>query len=198
LTWTVTNAGSGVTAESAWSDRIVMSLDGTFDSNDIVLASIPHTGALAPGAIYTNNATVTLPIGLSGDFKFLVVTDAQFQVYEHALDGNNTGHTTSATHINLTPPPDLEASLISVPSSAIAGHTLPISYRITNAGSSITPNTSWTDRIYLSADASLSSDDIKLADLIHYGALDASQSYDVSTNLTLPNTLSGNYYVIVQ
>src|SRR5262249_40360574 len=91
LTWTVTNAGSGVTAESAWSDRIVMSLDGTFDSNDIVLASIPHTGSLAAGAIYTNSATVTLPIGLSGDFKFLVVTDAQFQVYEHALDGNNTG-----------------------------------------------------------------------------------------------------------
>ena len=85
----------------AWSDRIYMSTDTFVDSGDLVLGTVSHSGALAPGESYTATRSVTLPHGVSGDFFFLVRTDVSDQVYEQLFESNNDGFDSSATTVNL-------------------------------------------------------------------------------------------------
>ena len=134
LSWTVTNEGTGDTLKSRWFDRIYMSSDSVLDGSDLLLGEQNRNGVLAVGESYTATREVTLPIGVSGDFFFIVETDAGLQVFEQAFDGNNTGFDAAPTTINLTPPPDLEVEFIDAPSEATASRPFSIDYRVTNFG----------------------------------------------------------------
>ncbi|MEX2307284.1 MAG: CARDB domain-containing protein [Pirellulales bacterium] len=198
VSWTVANAGPGQTLETAWTDQIYLSADPILDGGDQLLGVRAHAGALNPGASYSATQNVTPPIGLSGDFYFIVRTDAANAVFEHAFEANNDGYDATATTINLTPPPDLEVELVDAPTAALAGHSLVIEYRVTNYGSTVTPNSSWTDSFYLSLDTQLNTaTDSFLGNRVHFGALDAGQSYDGAAAFTLPDGLTGSFYVFV-
>ena len=197
LSWTVTNAGSGRTLESAWSDRLYMSEDEILDGGDRVLDTVYHSGALDSGESYEASRVVKLPVGVSGDYHFFVRTDLNNNVYEHAYDTNNDGFDATPTTILLTPPPDLEVSDINAPAMALASHPLTISYTVTNYGATATPNTTWTDSFYLSADNVIDESDLFLGNRTRYGALDVDQSYNGTFTATLPNGLSGEYHALV-
>ncbi len=199
LGWTVQNNGQGPTgATTAWYDEILMSTDGSLDASAVILGTIAHTGSLAAGASYTASATVDLPIGVGGSATFYVVTDYLDQVYEGSVHANDVGSTATPTTVNITPPPDLQASVTSVPTLALADHTLNLTYQVTNVGATATPNTNWTDSVYLSTNNVLNSAATLVSSSTHWGALAVGQSYDVSTGIALPVGLSGTYYLIVQ
>ena len=122
--------------------------------------------------------------------------DAGNYVFEQAFEENNTGANATPTQVKLPPPPDLEIDFVDVPAAATASRPLTINYRVTNHGSTRTPNGSWNDRFYLSTDANLDiNTDYKLGDSLHIGELDIDQSSTNSVVFTLPNTLTGNFYV---
>jgi subtilase family serine protease len=160
---------------------------------------IVAAGNLAPGQSYYQpaRAFVQLPVGVSGDFYFLVETDTYNQVYEAAFDANNTGASV-LTPVHLTPPPDLVVDNVSAPADAVAGHPLTITYRETNAGATAPPNSSWTDSFYLSPtpqfDASTA---LHLGDRTHQGTLAAGAAEDDLATFTLPDGLSGTFYAFV-
>ncbi|WP_172970091.1 CARDB domain-containing protein, partial [Microcystis aeruginosa] len=196
LSWTVTNAGTGRTLETAWYDRVLMSEDATLDAGDRFLGDFYHSGALNAGENYTGSATVNLPIGVAGSFFFFVQSDIYNQVYEHVFENNNSGYDTTATNITLTPPPDLEFESLTIPNNARSGSSLSISYRVTNFGATETPNYYWTDTFYLSSDNQLNTaTDINLGSVGQYGVLYPGDGYDRTANFALPNTLTGTYYV---
>lgn len=198
LSWTVTNAGTGRTLETNWYDDIYMSADEIWDGNDYYLGRESHSGVLYSGESYSVTRNFTLPIGVSGDFYFLVRTDRGNQVYEHVFESNNTGRDATPTTIYLTPPPDLEVELVDVPTKAIASHEFTVNYHVTNTGSTVTPNVSWLDSFYLSTDDQLNtSTDLLLGSHTRYGALNTEASYTQSASFTLPNGINGNYYVFV-
>jgi subtilase family serine protease len=198
LTWTVTNEGTGRNLETSWYDEVFMSTDDVLDGSDRSLGRFNRSGTLNSGTGYNLSQSVTLPIGVSGDFFFFVRTDALNQVYENVFDSNNTGYDTTATKINLTPPPDLEVEFVDAPAIASASRPLTINYRVTNFGATATPNSSWTDAFYLSTDTQLDTNtDFKLGERSRFGTLDIGVSYDNSATFTLPNGLSGTYYAFV-
>ena len=198
LTWTVTNEGSGRTLESRWLDRIYMSADDVVDSSDFLLAQQSRSDALEAGQSYTVTRDVTLPIGVSGDFFFIIQTDAGNQVFEQAFEGNNTGLDATATRVNLTPPPDLEVELVNVPAEATASRSFSINYRVTNFGATPTPNSSWRDAFYLSTDEQFNPEtDFFLGQRTHFGALDIGDFYEETATFTLPNTLTGDFFVFI-
>jgi len=203
LSWTVTNEGDGRTLQTAWYDRVYMSSDTIIDRGDTYLGEVWHSGALDQGESYSVIRNFNLPIGVMGDFYFIVRTDFYNHVYEHASESNNDGYDATPTTILLTPPPDLEVTEINIPGEALAGHSINIIYRVENFGATETPNTSWLDTIWLSGDTQLDSSDIKLSDLWHYGKLGETGSmtfpsyYDRSAALSLPNGISGEYYIII-
>ena len=67
-----------------------------------------------------------------------------------------------------------------------------------NDGATSTPNTSWTDTVYLSNTGSVDANSIKLGDFKHYKSLQPGESYTASATLTLPASLNGSYNFIVQ
>jgi subtilase family serine protease len=204
LGWTVANIGSGpVPADtSTWNDQVYMSASQSLDSSAVLLGTFTHTGALAVGASYAQQQSVTLPVGVSGHFYFLVKTNADGTVFENGATANDVLSATTITNVNLTPPPDLAATSITAPATALASHTLTIAYQVTNQGAGATPNTSWTDSFYLGAGSTLNTTtDLHLGDVVHFGALPASGDpadvYASSASFTLPNGLASTFHVFV-
>ena len=193
------NVGNGPTVANAWTDAVYMSPHATLDSSATLLGTFPHQGALANGTSYAGSGTVKLLDGVSGSFYFLVKTDLYGQVFENGATGNNVAATASAETVNLTPPPDLTVSSISVPTTALAAHAMSFSYTVTNAGAGATPNYTWNDSLYLSPTATFNSGTaISLGQQTHQGSLAAGGSYTNPVTVTLPSALAGSYYLYVQ
>lgn len=196
LRWTVTNTGLGETDSTNWTDELYISRNNIIgDSDDLLLTSRPHSGSLAASEAYTATWDVTLPTDASGEHYFFVRTNADGRVLELANSANNIKISDAPTNVRGVPP-DLEMGPITVPTQALASHSLNVSYQVTNAGVAATPNYAWTDSFYLSADDQFTPEtDIFLGKRSHLGALDAGVLYDGAANLVLPNDLSGNYYL---
>ena len=141
-------------------------------------AQFDNAGPLAHGGSYTSKQTVTLPVGVSGSFYFLVQTDVNGQVFQNGLTADNLGATTTAETVNLTPPPDLDVTSITAPATALAGHGLTFTYQVSNVGAGSTPNDSWEDAYFLSPTPTYDADTaISLNYQTHSGSLDAGASY---------------------
>ena len=200
VSWTVTNEGEGDTRSTSWTDWIYMSADRELGAGDYFLERVGHGGALGPGESYTANKSVTLPIGVSGQFYFIVTTDALGQVFEHVFGSNNTGSSTKPTTVILTPPPDLEVTLVDAPEVAFAGHSLSVAYQVTNNGATGTPSLTpvWLDRLYISADNIFDADeDILVATKTHTGGLASEASYNNSLSGRLPDGIAGDFFAFV-
>ncbi len=217
VSFTVTNKGPGPTPISSWLDRVFLSTDSTLDVGDLQLKELVHApttvqttvnsggssstttqlvgGFLAPGESYTGTAQVTLPEGQSGDYYFLVQTDATNLVYEQPLEGNNVG--LSAIQVALTPPPDLIVSSVVAPANGLGSRNFQLSYTVTNAGASRTPQPNWVDEVYLSKDQVLDDSDIQVVSTSLSTTLNAGDSYTNTVNFTAADGLVGRYFVIV-
>jgi len=206
VNWTVTNDGTGPTVATIWTDEVFMSPTSTFNaSTAIPLGEFTHAGALAAANSYAQSQSVTLPVGVSGSYYFIVQADLYGQVFQNGDTAGNIGVEASASNVNLTPPPDLTvSSVFPAASSVLAGHALDVTYTVANDGSSPTVMTAgvgqpvvWTDSFYLSPTPTLDpSTEIGIGASTHTGALDAGSSYTNQVALTIPNGLTGTYYVI--
>ena len=76
VSWTITNTGTGP-ALGNWNDVIYLSRDGVVGQDDIKLGTFALAGPLAAGASYTMQQSVPLPLGATGSYKLLVVSDNQ-------------------------------------------------------------------------------------------------------------------------
>ncbi len=189
VTWTVTNNG-GAAARAPWIDRIYISADGTL-SGATLLASVTRNFDLAAGANYVGTAQVTLPDFADGTYRFLVIADSNSQIYEAGLESNNS----ATNQIGFTHP-DLKPSAVVVTGALTSGDPINVSWTVTNDGTG-TALGSWTDTIYLSRDLVVGTDDIKLGDFIHDGALSPTLTYSRQENVTLPLGATGDYHVLV-
>ena len=205
MSWTVTNAGPGVTAETDWADDVYLSPTNKVGTNAVLLGSFPHTGALASGQSYHSSASIPLPSSVSGSYYLLVQTDSRSNVVEEVFETNNITASPSPILISLTPPPDLVVSEVNAPTTALASHALTIGYTVTNQGTDTSLQSSWEDRLYLSTNhlspalfPSGGAGVIFLGSQWHVGEFLAGESYTNAFEVTLPDGLSGPWFAIVQ
>lgn len=195
--WTVTNNGDAATETDVIRDRIFLSPDQTISVNDVLLGSNAIRGTvLEPGESYTESLLVSVPVGLQGlDLFLLVQTDVSDDVFEHANEANNVS--SRSVNVFLNPSPDLVVEDVSVPATVRSGTSLDITYTAANRGLGATSATRWVDRIFLSEDNVLSDDDQFLNNVIHTGAVGANSTYTETLTQAIPNTLTGDFFVIV-
>lgn len=94
--------------------------------------------------------------------------------------------------------PDLQVSHLVVPATAPrSGQSIPVSWTVTNTGTRATRESRWEDRIYLSRDSSLDMSDQLLGEFERRGVLGLGASYQGHLNVTLPEGISGDFYLIV-
>ena len=90
--------------------------------------------------------------------------------------------------------PDLVVTSLSVPSSALAGETVSVSWRVENQGD--TGASQFTDQVVLSTSPTLSASDDLLADHVTGGLSAGASSHDHGIRVTLPAGLPpGTYYL---
>ncbi|WP_414618872.1 DUF1194 domain-containing protein [Calothrix sp. CCY 0018] len=197
--YTVTNNGSG-TASRFWSDRFYISDDAILDSTDTIIGTrFTSNGTdipLAAGDSYTKTDNVTIPNTVGTGNKFLL-----FQV-DRANQQGESDETDNVTAIPIQiGAPNLTISgTPTAPSSATLGETISLEYTVTNNGSVTAPR-SWSDRFYISDDATLDNSDTVIGSRNTFSdtPLAAGDSYTGTRNVTIPNTVgTGNKFLLFQ
>lgn len=196
--YTVKNFGAGA-ALGNWLDDIYLSLDTTLDVwSDNYRGNYGFTGSVLPESSYTGSAKILLPEGISGQYYLVLLTDANTKVFEYIWEKNNTGFSNPMT-ITLSPPPDLVVTGTVIPSTGSSGEKIGLSWTVQNQGPGETGSDYWFDAVYLSASATFDSASAKLVKIFrHDQSLQPDSSYTVLDSVTLPNGISGQYYVYVK
>jgi len=204
IAWQVSNAGAAVTPVGAWVDAVYLSTDTSLDAGDTLILTKSRSGQLLGGGSYSAQDFAAIPSNKPpGNYYLILQTDRNDDVYEQAPgEGNNV----NAAPIPFTVTPaivtyvaDLQATALTAPSTIQPGQSFGVSYTVTNVGNIVTAATAWIDRIYLSVDGQLGSDDILLDTAAHSGALGSQAAYTSPRSITVPaSTQPGSYYLIVQ
>ncbi|MBI5475668.1 MAG: T9SS type A sorting domain-containing protein [Ignavibacteriales bacterium] len=199
INWNVTNSGIGAATSPLWKDKVYISSSATWDSaSSTLLKDVPHTLPLLPSGSYSQTASVTLPVTISGTYYFYIITDAGNNVYEHTDEGNNIERS-SAVSVQPYPPIDLRAGNVVIPSSGFSGIPVSVQFTVQNIGTGKTLATKWDDAVYLSVDTVLNVGVDSLLTVVHrMGALDVGESYTRDLSVRLPDGVSGNYYCLVR
>ncbi|MCC7204900.1 MAG: Ig-like domain-containing protein, partial [Phycisphaeraceae bacterium] len=202
IAWRVRNIGNGVTSGATWTDRVYLSFDDIL-GDDITLGSFAYTvpvplAGLAAGQSYSQVRSVTIPEQgdvPAGNYWVFVVTDANENVSE-SDETDNAGRTDQSVQLVLSPVPDLAVTGVAIAPAGVVGQTAEVSWTVTNVGQAATGDSSWIDRVYLSADGSLEGA-VLLATYFGGGSLAAGASYVRSENLALPSLADASYRLVV-
>ncbi|MEQ9410014.1 MAG: CARDB domain-containing protein [Fuerstiella sp.] len=166
---------------------------GTVGDLTVTLASSDTTEATLPVT------TVTIPDGANSvNFDVNVELDGILDGLQNVtLTASATGYSTGSASLSVTDVdlPDLRVQQITVPASPLANTVQEVSYTVVNSGLSSAEG-SWTDRVYLSTDNILSSEDSLQTSLTHTGPLAVDASYVNTFNIFLPPQ-PGMYYLLV-
>lgn len=95
------------------------------------------------------------------------------------------------------PLPDLVVPSVAAPISTFSGQTVTVNWTVLNDGEAAAPLVTWYDKVYFSSDSTLDPQDVYLGQLSHLGILNPDSSYPAALNVTIPNFIQGNYYIIV-
>ncbi|MEO1527560.1 MAG: CARDB domain-containing protein, partial [Planctomycetota bacterium] len=180
-----------------------------------------------PGDQYTVTFTTTLPEGTGGDYSLWVHLDAhndkspiilpyQARLLETdwypADEGNNAAWLAHFDRWAWEDPSDnlartdlpilyKEADLVvtdfQVPAGVTSGETVELTYTIENAGNRATRVNSWTDRVFISHDASLDNFDHQLGARSHGGILEPGESYTSSMTVRIPDGIEGDFHLML-
>src|SRR5262249_25377299 len=95
--------------------------------------------------------------------------------------------------------PDLKVTSLSVPNTTPkSGETIRVGWTVTNIGTRATREREWVDRVYLTLDPSLDFGDQLLGEALRSGdPLAIGGSYDRALDVSLPDGIQGNFYILV-
>ena len=99
--------------------------------------------------------------------------------------------------VQLTPPPNLVVQSIFTLGQSFSGQPTTISWQVRNTGIGITATGTWSDSVHLSLDDTIDNSDTLLAVVQHTGELISNSDYPAITEITLPNAIYGDYFLIV-
>ncbi|MCI0552112.1 MAG: hypothetical protein L0287_14265, partial [Anaerolineae bacterium] len=195
--WKVVNAGPGPTEANEWFDAVFFSQDSVLNQKAVQIGTaFRRVGALQPGGSYNGSVSGQLPHAVMDTSYLFVVTDVSNNVFEFALENNNTRKKTIA--ITLAPPPDLVVTQISNPSTGNSGQAILVGWTVENQGPGSPFEAGWSDRVYLSESPTFSPEQSTVLGSVQRSApFNPGAKYSVQRNLTLPNGISGMYYIFV-
>ncbi len=194
VSWTVRNQGA-VPAAAGWLDRLYLSPTPTLGADAVTVTSyvvVSPTVPLAPGAEYTVNLDVTVPISvtLGDNWYWVVMTDAG-RVQGETDETNNT-----RSSLVVFDAPDLTITAATAPSEAVTGETVTVSWTVTNIGGMPAP-ANWTDRVLFSNDGNIAGATVILSvSISDQTPLPAGSSYTITRQITLPSRAPGDYHLI--
>jgi len=198
VSFTVKNNGTASAGGSSWKDKIYLSKDAVLNVNNATfMKEMVRAQALAVNDSFNMTTMISLNAGLTaGKYYLHVYTDADDNIYEHSDNNNNI--TSKSIQILPYPPIDYAINSVTSPDTGSSGKSISISYIVKNIGQgkSLAPN--YYDAIYLSTDSIWSpATDILVNREQMNTQLQPNTSYTKNISVTLPNGISGNYYLLM-
>lgn len=194
LSYTVTNSGELAIAGTSMTDKVYFSNSATsYQASDLIYTNV-HSVNLGVGESGTYLCTVTIPNGISGNYYYHVVINANDSICEGANTGANE-NASEAVEVMLSPSPDLVITEVTAPSQVYIGAGFQLTYTIQNQGTAAI-NQSVVQKFYYSTSAT-AYDTLKLlATTNDYLNLAVNASVTNVLNVTMPiNVNVGNYYI---
>jgi subtilase family serine protease len=198
VSWRVENAGASSTEGKGWMDRVYLSKTAVLNELEArLLGTFQRPLSLGQGEGYNMVRNFTIPAGITGNYYLHVKTDAEDLIFEYDYENNNIG--VSAQPLNIITP-DLVVAQITAPASAASGKAITVDWTVKNNGTGKVYNTIVKDRILLSAGATFHEANSKVLKEVVYqtGELPAGEDTVKQATVTLPEGISGNYYIYVQ
>ncbi|HYE79417.1 MAG TPA: CARDB domain-containing protein, partial [bacterium] len=197
VSWQVRNDGAYRTLASAWSDELYLSANPALDASDLRVALLSNGGhQLAVGGQYNHATTFTVPHGLNGTYYLIARTAVNPNGTLSDADPANNQQVVSRPVV-LTTPCDLQ--VVGTPvfdNDVIAGQQITVQFTVKNTGPGATLETSWNDGIYVNTSPTMAGA-VRIGNAAHAGRVSANAQYTVTTTLTVPGYLSGNYYLFI-
>ncbi|XP_052774203.1 uncharacterized protein LOC128212867 isoform X2 [Mya arenaria] len=192
--WSVHNVGIGKTVRSQWFDTISVK---TQNQNYFTeLQTFQNKHGLLPNESYDSNATIDLPFNVYGDVVFKLTTDLDPSSSGDGYLLNNV-KTHSTINIQLRAA-DLTITAVMLSKYVQAGKGVSITYTVQNVGSLDINSTKWTDRIYISDTIGNLQAILNLnTSLALQADLNKNKTYSKTIGFSLPNEMSGQYYLTV-
>ena len=187
VTDTTSNTGGGGAGASV--TRFYLSVNGTLDGTDWLLAGGHAVPGLAPGAADSASTLLTLP-GVSTGVYYIIARADDDNVVSESRETNNTIARTISIGSDLT------MASFTTPSSGGAGLPITVTDSTSNQGGGSVGAT--TTKIYLSSNTVFEPGDMLLG-ARSVPALTAGAASTGPTTITIPATLSvGAYYLIAR
>ncbi len=198
VTFDVINQGTVATDVPHWVDDVYLSLDTTIDPGSLLIGEVANRSALAPGEKYeSTTGPLIVPERFRGNVYVIVAAD-----FHHQIDqwpNGNFNEVAKQILVDPLPLPDLVTSDVILPTQAIAGATIPVTYTVTNLGAGATLVDNWTETVWLTKTKGRpnpNQGDVLLSSFTHTGALAVKAGYDQTVNIQVPPQLdSGTYYI---
>jgi subtilase family serine protease len=194
LSVTVTVANQGTVAAGAFRVGLYFSTDTNITTSSDVGAQIcNYPSGLGAGATNVCTTTVQVPNTLAPGTYFLgAIADDQGAVAET----NESNNTRASAAIAISPANvDLTVTALIVPTSGVAGGTIPVTMTVHNAGS--VGIGSFAVGFYFSTDATVTTGDVFSGTICDYpNGLGASTSHTCSGPVRVPATLAAGTYFL--
>jgi subtilase family serine protease len=198
ISWRVANQGLA-TASGTWIDSLELRPADDSRAQGISLGTFEFSGTLNVGNWHDRRESIRLPAQVSNAYRLYVTTNASGTIYEGAARVNNTASSEGTIKVALLPRPDLEVFNVTAPTRVAAGGTLDVEFEVRNTGLIATTTPNWQDRVYLSLDDRVSSDDILVGSLVNGSALSAKgPGYHSSIKgVKVPERMRGQAFLLV-
>lgn len=194
LSYNVKNTGS-LAIDKEVKQEIFISKSSTFDSSAKALSvagTLPTTNGLQAGASVTANVSITIPSDIQGGQYYLfAVINNDRSLAEKKYDDNQVK---SPVYVNGNLP-NLTASNLALPATVMTSEKTEVSWTLSNVGAWDAEDAVCT--VYLSTDATLSSNDKQLAS-VRSGKLAKNGSVNMKATIELADNVVGTRYLIVK
>ena len=194
LSYNVKNTGS-LAIDKEVKQEIFISKSSTFGSSAKALSvagMLPTTNGLQAGASVTANVSITIPSDIQGGQYYLfAVINNDRSLAEKKYDDNQVK---SPVYVNGNLP-NLMASNLTLPATVMTSEKTEVSWTLSNVGTWDAEDAVCT--VYLSTDATLSSNDKQLAS-VRSGKLAKNGSVNMKATIELADNVVGTRYLIVK
>ena len=194
LSYNVKNTGS-LAIDKEVKQELFISKSSTFGSSAKALSvagMLPTTNGLQAGASVTANVSITIPSDIQGGQYYLfAVINNDRSLAEKKYDDNQVK---SPVYVNGNLP-NLMASNLTLPATVMTSEKTEVSWTLSNVGTWDAEDAVCT--VYLSTDATLSSNDKQLAS-VRSGKLAKNGSVNMKATIELADNVVGTRYLIVK
>jgi subtilase family serine protease len=204
IRYTVANKGAAPISGASWRDQVYISKDSALNSKAFTLQSFTQTQYLGPNESYEIVDSLYISMNLlrnigvnMANCYFYVRTDVTNSIYEYQADTNNVLRS-KAIHGMHAEHADLAITQVSLPDSVIAGQPAKVAWSVINKGGMTGYYYDyWYDGIFVSKDTIFDAGDAFITDAVLYSPLHPNETYSDKLSFTVPNGLSGNYYLLM-